>query len=126
MGLLSQALVRMELIVAGLTLAVAAKSAYNGHVRGLVDNIYTIESLEQKVDHIEERQDEMIDGIVAVSIAESEENYSVDADRLAEQLNEGSYRSYLERDGRSPYPDVEDEELEVSEEEPRWRQEYDD
>lgn len=121
------ALTRLDVIVAMLAIASAAKSAYNGHLSTVYQNIKQLPVIADKVESIADRQEKMIEGLVALSVAESDEEATVDTDRLAADLRDGeSYRVYLERDmnGQSPFADVEDEE--VPEEERRWREHYDD
>lgn len=129
----SAVLTRLEVVLAGVAVLAAAKSAYNGTVRGLVDNIREITVISERVDEIGDKQERMVDGMVALSVAESKEGASVDTERLAKDLRDGnSYRVYLHRDrpNGSPYADVEDEEgaidPEIPEEELRWRTGYDD
>lgn len=106
------ALTRLDVAVALIAILGALKSGYNGHVRKLVRNIYAIGDVKEKVDHMEQRQEKLIDGVVAVSVAESKEDVSVDTDELAQNLRGQSYRLYLQRDGRSnPYAEAEDEEV---------------
>ncbi len=119
-------LTRLEVIVAVLVVIGALKSAYNGTVRGLVDNIQEIPAISKRVDQIGDRQERMVDGMVALSVAENEDQASVDTDRLADDLRDGtSYRVYLTRgDGsgdRSTYVSGPEAEEEVDEEEGRWR-----
>ena len=118
-------LTRLEVVVAVLVVIGALKSAYNGTVRGLVDNIQEIPAISERVDQIGDRQERMVDGMVALSVAENEDHASVDTDRLADDLRDGSsYRIYLTRDGpdgRAGFVATEEEEEEVDEEEGRWR-----
>lgn len=119
-------LTRLEVIVAVLVVIGALKSAYNGTVRGLVDNIQEIPAISERVDQIGDRQERMVDGMVALSVAENEDHASIDTDRLADDLRDGSsYRVYLTRSGsgdRGAYvTGPEEEEEEVDEEEGRWR-----
>ena len=125
----SAVLTRLEVVLAGVAVLAAAKSAYNGTVRGLVDNIKEIPTISDRVDDIGDKQERMVDGMIALSVAESKDGASVDTDRLANDLRNGnSYRVYLSRGEphKSPYADVEDEEgaidPEIPEEELRWRQ----
>lgn len=105
------ALTRLDVVVAAIAILGGVKSAYNGHVRRLVKNIYMVGEVKERVAHMEQRQEDMIDGIVAVSVAESEDNVSVNTDTLAENLRGQSYRLYLEQEQpRNPYAQPEDEE----------------
>lgn len=106
-------LTRLDVLVALVTLAGAGKSAYNGHIRRLVRSIYLLPEVKEKVEEMEQRQEEMIDGLVAVSVAESDDETSVDTDALARSLRGNSYRMYLKRDGQrsNPYAESEDEEV---------------
>jgi len=131
MSLWEMALTRMEVVLAGLALLGAAKSAYNGTLRGLVDNIRQIPEVADRVDAMADKQEQMVDGMVALSVAESDEETSIDTDQLANDLRDGqSYRVYLNRDQpRNPYAETEDEEElgpEVPEESRRWRSSDDD
>lgn len=103
-------LTRLEVIVAVLVVVGAVKSAYNGTVRGLVDNIQQIPEISERVDQIGDRQERMVDGMVALSVAEGEDGKSVDTKRLADDLRDGaSYRVYLQRNGREWVRDGADE-----------------
>jgi len=65
----------------------------------------------------------MVDGMVALSIAEGEENKSIDTDRLAADLRDGqSYRDYINESRAGPYEQP--DEGEVRDEEKRWRRGY--
>ena len=121
-------LTRLEVVIALIVVAGAGKSAYNGTVRGLIQNIREIPGISDRVDEMSEKQEQMVDGMVALSIAESKDDATVDTAKLAEDLRDGaSYRVYLNRDKpKSPYSDIEDEEVEVPEEERRWREQDDD
>lgn len=91
-------LTRLDIVVAVFAVLGAVKSAYNGNVRSLVNNIKQIPDIGKKVDHIEERQEQMVDGLIAVSVAQVEEDAEIDPDTLANRLREGdSYRVYLNR-----------------------------
>lgn len=117
-------LTRLDVVVAAIAILGALKTAYNGTLRRMIRNIGMIPSLKNDVDEMAEKQEQMIDGMVALSVAESHEETTVDTDRLAQELRNGqSYRVYLERGGRpsNPYTNVEDEMEEVHEEERRWR-----
>lgn len=131
MSLWQMALTRVEVLLALVGLAGAAKSAYNGTIRGLVDNIRQIPEVADRVDRMADKQEQMVDGMVALSVAESDEETTIDTDQLANDLRDGqSYRVYLNRDSpRNPYAETEDEEQlgpEVPEESRRWRSSDDD
>ena len=94
----SMLLTRLDIVVAVIAVLGAVKSAYNGIVRSLVNNIKQIPDIGKKVDHIEERQEQMVDGLIAVSVAQDEEDAEIDPDTLANRLREGdSYRVFLNR-----------------------------
>ena len=94
----SMLLTRLDIVVAVIAVLGAVKSAYNGIVRSLVNNIKQIPDIGKKVDHIEERQEQMVDGLIAVSVAQDEEDAEIDPDTLASRLREGdSYRVFLNR-----------------------------
>jgi hypothetical protein len=105
------ALTRVDVAVGVIAVLGGLKSAYNGHVRRLVKNIYMVGEVKEQVDNIEERQEKLINSVVALSVAESKDDVTVDTDRLEKNLRGQSYRLYLQRDGhRNPYTDTEDEE----------------
>ena len=119
-------LTHMEIGVAVIAIASAVKSAYNGWLRGMIDNIQMIPDIRESQEGMQETQDRLVDATIALSIAESAEDKEVDPSEVERALKQnGSARDYLrETDGvRSPYSDYEDEE--VDEEEARWRQQYD-
>jgi len=112
----SAVLTHLDILVAVVVLASAAKSAYNGWVRSLIDNIQMISEVYAKAENLEDTQGKLVDAVVALSIAESDESRSVDPREVEGTLRQnGSVRDYLKRDldGRSPYAGVEDEEEEV-------------
>jgi dihydroxyacetone kinase-like predicted kinase len=123
----SALLTHAELLIAGATLAGIAKSWYNGTIGDALEAIGSIGSIEQKVDHIEERQeqmaqqqDKMVDGVVALSISQEREGAEVDTDQLIQELRDGrGVQIFLEnREPQNPYAsgwDVEDEREEVRE-----------
>jgi len=122
----SAVLTRLEVVVAVVIVVGALKSAYNGTVRGLVDNIQEIPAISDRVEEIGDRQERMVDGMVALSVAENEDQASVDTDRLADDLRDGtSYRVYLSRPSgygtQRGYAEEEEEEEEVEGKGGRWR-----
>lgn len=122
-------LTHLDILLALVALASAAKSAYNGWVRSLIDNIQMISEVYTKTEELEDTQGKLVDAVVALSIAETDDSRSVDPNVVEATLREnGSVRDYLRRDRNStpPYGDVEDEEVEIPEEERRWRENYDD
>jgi hypothetical protein len=125
----SGVLTHLDILLALVALASAAKSAYNGWVRSLIDNIQMISEVYTKTEELEDTQGKLVDAVVALSIAETDDSRSVDPNEVEATLREnGSVRDYLRRDRNStpPYGDVEDEEVEIPEEERRWRENYDD
>ena len=122
-------LTHLDIVLAVIALGSAAKSAYNGFIRSMVSNVQMIPEIRQSQQETHETQEKLVDAVVALSIAESDDERTVDPREIERNLREnGTVRDYLrrERDGRSPFADVEDELEEVPEEERRWRQDYDD
>lgn len=114
---------RLDIIVALLAIAAAMKSVYNGRVGMLIRNIQQIPQIADRVDTIGEKQEDMVDGMVALSIAEGEETKTIDTDRLAADLRDGqSYRDYINETRSEAYGPV--EEGDTSDEERRWREGY--
>lgn len=122
-------LTHLDIVLAVIALGSAAKSAYNGFIRSMVSNVQMIPEIRQSQQETHETQEKLVDAVVALSIAESDDERTVNPREIERRLREsGTVRDYLrrERDGASPYADVEDELEEVPEEERRWRQDYDD
>ena len=129
----ASALTRMEVVLAVIGLLASVKSAYNGWVRGLIDNIQMIPEVHKAQQESQRTQEKLVDAVVALSIAESEDGRTVDPREVEQTLREnGSVRDFLRerRNHQGPYADVEDEEgnidPEIPEEEARWRQDYSD
>ena len=122
-------LTHLDIVLAVIALGSALKSAYNGLLRSMVSNVQMIPDIRQSQQETHETQEKLVDAVVALSIAESDNGRTVDPREIERNLREnGTVRDYLRRemDGTSPYADVEDELEEVPEEERRWRQDYDD
>lgn len=121
-------LTRLEVLLAIGGVLAAVKSAYNGVLGTVWKNINMIPDMAEQQQEQAATQEKLVDAVVALSIAEEEDGRTIDPRSVENTLRgDGGVRDYLKEDsnGRSPYADVEDEE-EVSEEELRWRQEYDD
>lgn len=122
-------LTHLDIVLAVIALGSALKSAYNGLLRSMVSNVQMIPEIRQSQQETHDTQEKLVDAVVALSIAESDDERTVDPREIERNLREnGTVRDYLRRDknSTSPFTDVEDEEVEMSEEERRWRQEYDD
>ena len=114
---------RLDIIVALLVIAAAIKSVYNGRVGMLIRNIQQIPQIAERVDSIGDKQEDMVDGMVALSIAEGEENKSIDTDRLAADLRDGqSYRDYIDDTSAGAFEKTNEDELRDGEK--RWRRGY--
>jgi hypothetical protein len=99
-----QMLARAELLLAAIAIMSALKSAYNGVLRELVNNIRRIPNIEDKVDEVEgkqegmqSRQGAMVDAMVALSYSQQYEDVEVPPERMREEL--------LEDDGPSRFTD---------------------
>jgi len=117
------ALTRMEVLLAGIAILAAVKSYYNGTIGEMITNIRRIPHMEEQQDEIKQKQEDLVDAVVATAVAEGSDEHSVDVDELDANLrDERGYRDFLSRNHsqRGPFADVEDEE-EVPEEELRWR-----
>lgn len=122
-------LTHLDIVLAVFALISALKSAYNGFIRSLVSNVQMIPEIRQSQQETHETQEKLVDAVVALSIAESEDGRTVDPKEVERNLREsGTVRDYLqrERDGTGPYTNIEGEEVEIPEEERRWRGSYDD
>lgn len=122
-------LTHLDIVLAVIALGSALKSAYNGFLRRMVQNVQMIPEIRQSQQETHQTQEKLVDAVVALSIAESDDGRTVDPNEIERNLREnGTVRDYLRRDrnSTSPFADVEDETEEISEEERRWRQEYDD
>lgn len=123
----SALLTHAELLIAGATIIGIAKSWYNGTIGEALEAITSIGEIQQKVDHIEakqeemaEQQDLMADGVVALSVSQNRDGEEVDTERLIEQLHDGrGVQVFLDTSRpTNPYNgsyDVEDEAEEVRE-----------
>lgn len=127
------ALTRLDVAVAVLVILSALKSGYNGHLRTVHENIKQLPQIADEVERISERQEKMVEGMVALSVVEDNDDATIDTEQLAADLRDGeSYRAYITRDstrnGATPYTPAEEieEEEEMAEEESRWRERYDD
>jgi len=121
-------LTHAEIIVAVLATLSTLKSAYNGWIRSLVNDIGMIPEVHDNQQEMKKTQNRLVDAVIALSIAERDDGREVDPRKVEQELLEnGSARDYLQESDSitSPYSDFEDEE-EVAEEEARWRREYDD
>ena len=121
-------LTHAEIIVAVLAILSALKSAYNGWIRSLVNDIKMIPEIHENQEEMRETQTRLVDATIALSIAEKDDGREVDPDEIEQALRDnGSARDYLQkaRTNSSPYTDYENEE-EIPEEERRWREQYDD
>lgn len=95
-------LTRLDVVLAALAVLSALKSGYNGTVRSLINNIKQIPQVADRVDRIGDKQEKMVDGLIAVSVAQKKDDAEVDTGELTDRLREGeSYRVFLERNGRS-------------------------
>ena len=121
-------LTHLDIVLAVIALGSAAKSAYNGFIRSMISNLQMIPDIHETQQDSQETQEKLVDAVVALSIAETNDERTVNPREIERNLREnGSVRDYLRRDanGRSPYADVEEEE-EIAEEERRWRENYGD
>ena len=117
------ALTRLEVLIAAGVVLAAVKSYYNGTIGEMISNIRRIPHMEDQQDEIKQKQEDLVDAVVATAVAEGSEDRSVDVDELDASLrDERGYRDFLAQNHsqRGPFTDVEDEE-EVPEEELRWR-----
>lgn len=122
-------LTHLDIVLALIAILSALKSAYNGFIRSMVSNVQMIPEIHKSQEKTRETQEKLVDAVVALSIAESEDGRTVDPKEVERNLREsGTVRDYLqrERDGAGPYTDIEGEEVEIPEEERRWRESYDD
>jgi len=95
-------LTRLDVVLAALAVLSALKSGYNGTARSLINNIKQIPQVADRVDRIGDKQEKMVDGLIAVSVAQEKDDAEVDTGELTDRLREGeSYRVFLERNGRS-------------------------
>lgn len=120
-------LTRLEVILAIGGVAAALKSAYNGVLGTVWQNINMIPEVHQRQEEQAETQERMVDAVVALSIVEQDDGRTIDPREVERTLRgDGGVRDFLQKDKnvRSPFADVEDEE-EVPEEELRWRQQGD-
>lgn len=89
-----QVLPWIQLVIAVATIAGIAVSVYRGTLGQLVDYIKEIPTIKEHVvdvaetqDEIKSRQDDLADGMVAVSLAHRRDDVEPDPDAMAERLN---------------------------------------
>jgi ABC-type multidrug transport system ATPase subunit len=99
-----QLLARAELLLAFIAILSALKSAYNGTLRELIENMRMIPNIENKVDEVEGKQEEMqakqgamVDALVALSYSQQYDDVEVPPERMREEL--------LDDDGPSRFTD---------------------
>lgn len=107
---LEQLLLRVEVFLALAAALAVLKSFYNGVIHRALEAIGMVPEIQEQVRHIDEEQDKLIekqedqlDAILAVAIAQGEDRLSIETDRLIQSLrnDEGSER-FL-RDDPDPY-----------------------
>jgi len=94
---------RLEILVAVVALLGAAKSAYNGVLSTMWRNLKMISEVYDRQENMAETQEKLVNAVVALSIAESDQDRGVDPKEVEQRLREdGGVRDYL-RDRESPH-----------------------
>lgn len=69
------------------TLLGVGKSAYNGHVRGVVKGLLKLEELSREVDAVYKRQEDLIDGFIALAYAQHNEDENVPTQKIKQEFD---------------------------------------
>lgn len=98
----------LEIVVAGIIIAGAMKSAYNGFISRMITNVNRVENIDRRTQAMEQRQGNIAEGLVAVAyvIDDGEGGSQVDAERVEQEVgveqNVGKYVNSDDCDGTIP------------------------
>jgi len=71
-----------DIIVGAAAILGAFKSAYNGYIRTSYESLKAIERVEQQMTHVESKQEEMVDALVALARAQNRSDIEVDPQQV--------------------------------------------
>jgi len=90
----------LDIVVASMAVLGAVKSAYNGYVRKSYDRLKAIERVETQMAHVETKQEEMVDAIIALARAQQQKEVAVDPDTVRKNFDRiDRAEEYLVSDG---------------------------